>query len=1079
VENSNAVKRYFRDVQQYISTGEAREHAYRPSLQNLLKALFPDVLPINEPKHLDCGAPDFVIKLNQTRLGHIETKDVDKSLDKIEKQPQIQRYLDALPNLVLTNYLEFRWYVEGKLRTSANLAILGAKRRCVYDKDGAERVFQLLTGFVKARFPKIESPKELATRMAATARLIGDAIVRAVALNENSSTLEEQLKSFQQFLLPDLKIDDFADMYAQTICYGLFAAKCNMSQQEVFSRNNAAMYIPKTNPFLRGLFDSIAGANIDDRISWAVDDLVDLLNRSDMEAILRNFGRRTRQEDPVVHFYETFLAKYDPERRKARGTYYTPEPVVSYIVRSVDQLLRRDFDLEGLADERKIEGTDIHKVQILDPATGTGTFLHSIIDIIYESFQLNKGMWTGYVSEHLLPRLYAFELMMAPYAVAHMKLGLQLKETGYTFKDSERLRIYLTNALERGFGGSVTPLPFAKWLEKEANEAGIIKHDAPVMVIVGNPPYAGHSENNGQWITSLLHGKELNVDRSDLAFGSRPTSSYFQVDGHPLKERNPKWLNDDYVKFIRFAQWRIEKTGHGILAFVTNHGYLDNPTFRGMRQSLMQSFDEIYILDLHGSSKKKEKAPHGLKDENIFDIQQGVAIGIFVKREKYKALSQTATIYYAELWGPREEYQQVGKSYDRVVGGKYHWLAANDVTTTEWIKLIPETPFYLFVPQNTDLWGEYESGKGLTEIMPVNVLGFQTHRDHFAIDIDRNTLILRIKELREDYTSNQEYEEKYHLSDNRDWKLARARQHIRNDDDWQSKVIRCLYRPFDQRYCYFSDVAMDYPRKELKQHMLRPNISLNITRQTKAEYWRNAIVANTPTPALFTEIKDGSNVFPLYLYPSGIMVSLGEKRQSNFTPDFIKFLAAKLGMRFLEDGRGDLQQTFGPEDIFNYIYAIFYSPTYRERYAKFLKTDFPRIPFTSDINLFQKLCESGTRLIELHLMEKFGQITTRFPESGSNLIEKVSYTCDPKEPEKGRVWINKTQYIEGVPPEVWEFHVGGYQVCEKWLKDRKGRQLSFSDLQHYQRIVAALAETITLMEQIDEVIEEHGGWPIQ
>ena len=764
--------------------------------------------------------------------------------------------------------------------------------------------------------------------------------------------------------------------------------------------------------------------------------------------------------------------------REARGVYYTPEPVVSYMVRSVDYLLKKDFGLaDGLADATTLKAVspdgnyslETHKVQILDPATGTGTFLHSIIDLIYETFKGNKGMWSSYVSQHLLPRLFAFELLMAPYTVAHMKLGLQLAETGYDFKSNERLRVYLTNTLEESFEGG--RLPFAEWLVEEAAAAGNVKYDAPVMVVIGNPPYSGHSANKGSWITNLLHSKPNN---------------YFEVDGQPLGERNPKWLNDDYVKFVRFAQWRIARTGYGILAFITNHGYLDNPTFRGMRQSLMKSFDEIYVLDLHGNSKKRERAPDDTKDENVFDIQQGVAIGIFVKRQGVNDESHKPIVHHAHLWGPREIYEKTSQG-QRLIGGKYSWLTEHDVSTTEWTKLKPYSPFYMFIPQDDVLRSEYEQGKKVTEIMPINVLGFQTHRDYFAIDFDMSSIYKRIYEMRDKQISDQEYAEKYGLTDNRDWKLAKARQMVRGDAAWETHNIKCLYRPFDWRFCYFSEVAMDYPRTELRQHMLQPNFSLNITRQTKADGWRHALVANTPTPAIYTEIKDGSNAFPLYLYPdhkktlfdADEFSNTPSGRRSNLSPAFVADFSNKLNMQFIQDDKGNLQQTFGPEDIFNYIYAIFHSPTYRERYADFLKTDFPRLPLTSNAELFCDLCKLGERLVELHLMKKFGNATPNYPEQGNNVVEKIEYLEPRNQSEQGRVYINKSQYFDCVPRDVWEFHIGGYQVCYKWLKDRKGRVLTFDDIKHYQRIVAALAETITLMANIDEVIEEHGGWPIE
>jgi predicted helicase len=661
---------------------------------------------------------------------------------------------------------------------------------------------------------------------------------------------------------------------------------------------------------------------------------------------------------------------------------------------------------------------------------------------------------------------------MAPYAVAHMKLGLQLAETGYDFSSNERLGVFLTNTLEEGFEGG--KLPFADWIVEEATAAGNVKYDAPVMVVVGNPPYSGHSANKGKWIADLLRDEHNN---------------YFEVDGHPLGERNPKWLNDDYVKFIRVAQWRIERTGYGILAFITNHGYLDNPTFRGMRQSLMQSFDEIYVLDLHGSSKKKERSPDGSKDENVFDIMPGVAIGIFVKRQGKTNPSSIATVHHAHLWGQREIYEKV-EQVQRLIGGKYLWLTEHDITTTEWTLLAPQKPFYLFISQDTHLREEYDRGWKLTEIMSVNVLGFQTHRDHFAIDFERGKLYNRIDEMRDKYISDQEYADKYNLTNNRDWQLFKARQLVRTNARWQDSIIQCLYRPFDQRFCYFSEVAMDYPRRELIDHVAnRENLCILSSRQQATPGYRHTLVTREVANdcAISTTSREANQVFPLYLYPDPTKKGLFDTntpsnapggRHPNLSPSFISDITKKLQIQFISDGKGDLQQTFGPEDIFNYMYAVFHSPTYRTRYAEFLKIDFPRLPLTSNTTLFRGLCGLGDRLVKLHLMEKSGSVLPTYPCEGNNVVEKVEYLVQNDQPAQGRVYINKAQYFDGVPSEVWEFHVGGYQVCHKWLKDRKGRVLSYEDIRHYQRVVAALAETIELMGRVDEAIEDGGGWPI-
>ena len=600
-------------------------------------------------------------------------------------------------------------------------------------------------------------------------------------------------------------------MYAQTIAYGLFTARFynssntgilslnssinkvnqskNKKDKSTFNRENASFYISNKIPFLKGLFKTIIRQDIDNQIDWAIDNLIELFAKVDMGNILEKFGQETGKEDIVVHFYETFLASYEVSLRKTRGVYYTPEAVVFFIVKAVNDILDKDFDIEsGLAGRN---------INILDPATGTGTFLYQVILQICDNLsrytqQKWKQNWDLYLKDRrILERLYGFELLMTPYTIAHLKLQLLLENLGYKFKENERLNIFLTNTLEQGIKKSEVLL--AKYIAQEANEAAKVKNETPILVILGNPPYSGHSANKNSWINEYVR-------------------DYYQVDGKKLDEKNPKWLQDDYVKFIRFAQLKLEKVGMGILAFITNHGYLDNPTFRGMRQSLINSFSRIFVINLHGNIKKKEMSPDGSKDENVFDIQQGVSILIAIKdinEENLKFLHlfnqdfkiPDQGIFYYDLWGNRED--------------KYKFLHANNFYEIEWKKIKPVSPFYLLIPQDDELREEYNSYWKITDIMPVNVLGFQTHRDHFAIDFDRDNLYQRIKEMRNNRISNKKYLEKYKVKDNRDWKLKKARQDIKNDPQWEDKLITCLYRSFDIRYCYFSDIIMDRPRREL------------------------------------------------------------------------------------------------------------------------------------------------------------------------------------------------------------------------------------------------------------------------
>jgi len=1046
---NNPINQYLNQIQINLNTGVAKEHTHRPALVHLLETLFPAINAINEPKRIECGSPDLVIldtQADNMPLGYFEAKDIGVSLESALKTEQLERYLDSLHNLILTDYLEFRWFVEGKSQMTVRLAEVD-KAGILKPLPAKFADFQrLLDIFIHAQVITIRHPEELAARMAKIARLMRSLIFNAYQ-QEKTGALHNQFESFRKVLMDSLTVEAFADMYAQTVCYGLFAAKCSAFNQP-FSRIHAGHYVPKTNPFLRNLFSQIVGIELDERLVWAVEHLVVVLNHADIAEILKDFGKQTRQEDAVVHFYETFLKHYDPTMREMRGVYYTPEPVVSYIVRSVDILLKQRFKLrDGLADNSRLK-SGLHQVQILDPAVGTGTFLYAVFNHIFAKFMKNKGLWSTYVSEHLLPRVQGFELLMAPYTVAHIKLGLQLQEMGYQFDSDERLRIFLTNTLEEAFEKGSTPtLPFMEWLLNEGRDASEIKRDSPVMVIIGNPPYSGHSANVGGWIINLLKG-----------FDERGAkiADYFQVDGKPLKERNSKWLNDDYVKFIRFAQWRIEQTGYGILGFITNHGYLDNPTFRGMRQALMQDFDEIYVLDLHGNSKKKEKSPDGSLDKNVFDIQQGVAISLFVKHQSKQ--QQATKVFHAQLWGKRES--------------KYAWLEKQDVKTTHWEELKPTSPFYLFIPQDVTLREEYEQYWKVTDMMPLHGVGMTTARDEFVIDHDKDALLTRIMAFRNAALSDDELHDKFNIRKKKGWDIRKAWQMLQNieEKEFEKYLTEVLYRPFEKRYIYYHDAVVWRTVKKIMQHMLAgENLGLITRRQMLPSqpctyfYTSNNLISDG---VIRSDNRGGESLFPLYIYPTtDLLNSSSTKRKPNFAPNFIKDIATGLKLQFIDDGTGDLSTTFGPEDIFHYLYAVFHSPIYRERYAGFLKIDFPRLPLTRDKTLFQQLAKLGSRLVTIHLMEADIESESCYPIEGDNLVEKITYKNE-------KVYINKTQYFDHVTEAVWQCHIGGYQVCQKWLKDRKGRQLSYDDCTHYLYILAALEQTLDLMAKIDQTIPE-------
>jgi hypothetical protein len=798
---------YFADVQAEYAKGVATEHSYRHILKTLLENLpaGKGLEITNEPKRIACGAPDYLISrrtpYGPLNVGHIEAKDVGVNLQKTERTDQLKGYLANLPNLILTDYLDFRHYVDSKLRDSARIATPGPGGKLAKDTAGVERVREMLTYFLTRQPENVTRAEDLARRMAYLTRLIRNRIVLDFEQDTASQMLRRWRDTLARVLIADLdqpqNTGEFADMFAQTLTYGLFSARTMDVTPESFTRQEAQELIPATNPFLRDFFFEITGPRLkDEAFAGFVDDLISLLAHTDMDAVLSTFGKRTKQEDPVIHFYETFLAAYDPKLREARGVYYTPEPVVQYIVRSVDYLLKTSFGLrEGLADRSimqiqnrdpnlMVQGSkemrktrDVHRLLILDPACGTGTFLYAVVDQIRRRFmdRGDAGDWSDYVRLHLLPRIFGFELLMAPYAVAHFKLGLQLAgrdlpeeeraKWAYNFSSNERLHVYLTNTLEEAHEYSNLPL-FVEGVARESIEANEVKRELPIMVVMGNPPYSANSVNIGEWITALVR------------------AAYYPRD--EIKERNPKLLGDDYVKFIRFSQWRIDETGSGVLAFICNHGYLDNLTFRSMRQSLMQSFSHIYVLNLHGNSNKREASPNGSSDENVFDIQQGVAIGIFVKEANAKG---AARVFHSDLWGSRQT--------KGTVQGKYAWLLEYELSTTAWKELSPQDPFYFFVPRGTEMLPEYEKGWKLTAAVPTFSTGVKTHRDAFVMDFEQKELYGRIQAFRDLSIPNEEIIRAYGLRETNDWPITKRRASsitTRNAGAVLAALLGCYYR---------------------------------------------------------------------------------------------------------------------------------------------------------------------------------------------------------------------------------------------------------------------------------------------
>lgn len=922
------------------------------------------------------------------------------------------------------------------------------------------------SAFILRHREVITTSKELAVRLADLARRIRRRANQVLSIETEHGPLRKLHKAFQEALIHDLGHDDFADMYAQTITYGLLAAR--VSRPIGIKAETLADMVPITNPFLKEMlstFLTVGGRKGKmDFDELGVREVVELLNSPDthMEDVLRDFGDRTRQEDPVINFYELFLAEYDKKKKVERGVFYTPQPVVSYIVRSVHELLQKEFGLEdGLADTTtwgemankkpavKIPDgvpSDEPFVNILDIATGTATFLVEVVDIVHKTMMakwqkqgLNekrcRAAWNDYVPKHLLPRLHGFELMMAPYAIAHMKLGLKLFETGYRFGSEERLHIYLTNSLEPPSLVADDKLAdLFSALGHEAQAVNAIKRDKRFTVVIGNPPYSIQSGNLSEDARSLIE-------------------PYKMIDGERIRERNAlqfeKNLQDDYIKFIRLGEILIKSSGAGILGYISNNSFLDSRSFRGMRQHLMSTMPRIYVLDLHGSQKKKESDDRGKRDENVFTIQQGVCISLMLSMSE-----QGCSVKREDKLGSRAD--------------KYGFLSSSSSFQTAWRSLNPRAPFYLFADVDAARESEYFQAPSLRDIFKRFSSGIKTHKDRFAYAFTIAEMEERLSQFVDYQTLDEDFRLAYNLKDTPLWQLSTARKRLR-EDKAKIPVIKALYRPFDTRAIAYSDDIVRYTARPTMRHFDgKKNLGLLLSQQQITEGFAHVFVSRMPSDcqSVSNKSREGTSVFPLLVSQGAsekTSPSLfdGMKFESNIKPQFLSTIANLLAIEKIDS-----------LDFFFYAYAILHSQTYRKRYASFLKSDFPRLPLTPSLELFQTLIVFGDELVSLHLMEspKLNKPVTKFMGKGDNEVAKVGY-------ENQTVWINSAQGFQSVAEAVWNFHIGGYQVCEKWLKDRKGRVLSNEDINHYHKIVVAISETIRLMDEIDRVIEKHGGWP--
>jgi predicted helicase len=1046
------ISEYLNKLATKLKQGNATEHTYRGDLQLLIESMFPRISATNEPKRIACGAPDYILLREDIPVGYIEAKDIDAALRDKKHQEQFNRYKNSLDNLIITNYIDFELFINGEFIDNISIARVDGNKLTPLN-DNFAKFSELLKTFTGYNGQTIKSTVALSKMMAQKAKLLAQVIeqsLHADELNKSNSSIFDQYQGFKQILIHDIAIKEFADVYAQTITYGMFAARLHDSNLDTFSRQEAATLIPKSNPFLRNLFQYIAGFDLDSRIVWIVDAIAEMFRAVDLASLLKNFVQKSQQQDPIIHFYENFLAEYDPKLRKARGVWYTPEAVVNFIVRAVDDVLKTEFAIkDGLASSEKTtievdagidkkgktqkQKHEVHKIQILDPATGTGTFLAEIVKFIYQSkFRNMQGLWNSYVSNHLIPRLNGFEILMASYAMAHLKLDLLLHEYGYMSENDQRFRIFLTNSLEEYHPDTGTL--FTSWLSNEANEANYIKRDTPVMVVLGNPPYNGHSANKGEWIEKILNDYKQ------------------EPSGGKLQEKNPKWLNDDYVKFIRYGEYFVEKNGEGVLAYINNHSFLDNPTFRGMRYKLLQTFDKIYIIDLHGNSKKKEQTPDGNQDENVFDIQQGVSINIFIKTGNKKK-NQLAEVYHHDMYGLRD--------------AKYTALWDNDLSSVKWQKLNLVAPQYYLVPKNFDLMSEYKQGFAVNELFTVNSVGIVTSRDSLVIDEDKECLSSRIKEIFT--TDKKELVTKYNIKENKTWTIDNVKQQAK---EFNAEFIQLIaYRPFDNRYIYFESNFIERMRGEVMQHFIKlNNVGLTLNKQYKAgDNYQHILVTDKIIESSLVSNKTSEicSSLPLYLYNDNLI----SEPQPNLDNQIVTKFCNKLGLPLVVDGRvrsdgkyPEYQDQITPLNILDYIYAVLHNTSYRAKYAEFLKIDFPRVPYPTDKTIFWQLVKLGSQLRQVHLLQSslLDEHNINYPIDGNNVVEKPEY-------KNNQIWINQTQYFDNIPETAWSFYIGGYQPAQKWLKDRKDKQLSYDDIVHYMKIITALSLTATIMAQINTV----------
>ncbi len=1039
------------DLKEYINTvnlkfraGNATEHTYRGALENLIASIIPDLLVTNEPKREKCGAPDYIISKHDCQpVFYMEAKNIgDRDLDgHVAHKSQFDRYKNSLDHIIFTDYLDFHFYEYGEWVENIRIGDVKGDTITIYEEN-TDKFYSAILRFANSKVQTITSASRLAEIMAAKAKLLRIGILEAMKeLGESYDNKQLRLlfEAFKDALIKDLDEEKFSDMYAQTIAYGLFAARLHDTTPENFSRFEAVNLIPKSNPFLRQIFNSIAGIDLDNRVAWIVDDLVQTFAATNVQKLMKQYGKNKRHNDPMIHFYEDFLKVYDPSTRERLGVFYTPQPVVTFIVRAVNDLLKRDFNISrGLANKEIIYKDVIkpqeydnrtkdrlkhvqkpyHRVQILDPATGTGTFLAEVINTIYDEVsRKNAGMWQDYVSQHLLPRLNGFEILMASYAIAHLKLDLVLQDTGYQHNNDKRFNIYLTNSLEKGTYEKRNL--FNQALSAEMEQASEVKNDKPVMVMIGNPPYSVSSSNKDPWIQEKI--------------------ADYKKD---LKEKKIN-LDDDFIKFIRLGQHYVHKNESGIMAYITNNVFLAGITHRQMRLCLLKEFDDIYIFNLHGDLYEKDNKSKGGKDENVFDITKGVSINIFVKTGK-KQKDELGRIHYEEIINSRKS--------------KFAYLEEAEIESVVWKDLEPKAPYYFFVPINLEEGSSYENFFKLCDLMPNHSNGVVSGKDKVNYWKSQHDVEVMLEDLVK--TPSEEFRKKYGTGpDTQYWNIDNAKTDVLNAKESGELIIQpILFRPFDKRYFVYTGKTngiVQRPLSDISKQMLFENIGLVVPRQTKLD-WCHAFVSNNMIDGNLTSsarLYGAGQLFPLYV---------SKERDGNLqiVPNFNESILTKI-----EEG---LCERIKPEELFDYIYAVLYAPSYRKRFNEFLKIDFPRIPYPTDATLYHNLAEKGKELRQLHLMVGTDNwdCEAGFPVTdGDNMVTEIKY-----DEAHERVYINKVRHFSDVPSSAWNFYIGGYQPAQKWLKDRKNHLLTGDDVEHYEQIIHSLLQTERIMQEIDSLL---------